>query len=280
LPVLSYHPLSGQIETAHSVSVPQIFDRRLYAARRLKAGRAGSESFLVRQAAESVAERLSAANRQFDRALDLGSRRGSFALLQPLAKEWLRTAAAPGDTDVPLVMDEEALCLAQRSFDLVASVLALHAVNDLPGTLIQIRRVLAPGGLFLAALFGGETLHELRHALAAGEEEIVGGISPRVAPFADVREAGALLQRAGFSDPVADVERLTVRYRSFGTLREDLRAMGETNSLAGRRRSLLSRRVLATAMTQYQSQYGGEEGKLPATFDIIYLTGWAPSANR
>jgi SAM-dependent methyltransferase len=262
------------------MSAPIIFDRKAYAARRLKAGRAGGDSFLVRQAADNLAERLSAVNRCFRRALDLGSRRKSFATLAPLADHWVRTSSAPGGESVSLVADEEFLPFAPHSFDLVTSVLALHAVNDLPGVLIQIRRTLAPDGLFLAALFGGATLCELRHAFAAGEAEVTGGASPRVAPFADVRDMGALLQRAGFALPVSDLERVSARYSSFTTLAEDLRALGETNALAERRRSLLSRRILAAALARYAAQDCDAEGRLCATFDIIYVTGWADDENR
>ncbi|HEX4080644.1 MAG TPA: methyltransferase domain-containing protein [Rhizomicrobium sp.] len=262
------------------MNAPIVFDRKAYAARRLKAARSGGESFLVCQAGDNLAERLSAVNRRFGRALDLSSRCASFALLSPLADQWLRTSAAPGDESVPVVADEEALPFAPHCFDLVTSVLALHAVNDLPGVLIQIRRALVPGGLFLAALFGGATLQELRRAFAAGEAEVTGGASPRVAPFADVRDMGALLQRAGFAMPVSDMERVSVRYRSFTTLVEDLRALGETNALAERRRSLLSRRILAAALAHYAAQAFDAEGRLGATFDIVYVTGWAGDENR
>jgi SAM-dependent methyltransferase len=258
------------------VSAPIIFDRRLYAARRLKAARAGKESFLVRQVGEILAERLVALDRKFPRALDLGSRAESFGLVASLADRWTRTSALRAELDETVVADEEALPFAPASFDLVVSALTLHAVNDLPGTLAQIRRVLSPGGLFLGGLFGGSTLGELRRAFAAGEVETSGGASPRVAPLIDVRDAGALLQRAGFAGPVADVERINVRYRSLATLVDDLRAIGETNALVRRRQSPLSRRTLHAASAHYRERDGDEEGGLRATFDILYLTGWAP----
>jgi SAM-dependent methyltransferase len=260
------------------MNVPIVFDRGLYGARRARAARIPGDDFLVREAGENLAERLSGMTRRFARALDLGSRATSFAILRDFADYWLSTAAAPAPADISLIADEELLPFADRSFDLVASVLTLHATNDLPGALVQIRRTLAPGGVFVCALFGGATLGELRRAFAAGEAEIAGGASPRVAPFADVRDMGALLQRTGFAMPVADVERVTVRYRSFETLARDLRALGETNALAGRSRRPLSRAVLAAALAHYAASDADSEGRLTATFDILYLTGHAPAA--
>lgn len=254
-----------------SLTAPIVFDRRLYAARRARAERAGAASFLVDRAAETIAERLSGMNRRFNRALDLGSRISAFPHIAPYAEEWVRTSLWASAN--MLSADEEALPFAERCFDLVVSVLALHAVNDLPGALLQIRHALAPGGAFLAALFGGETLCELRQALAAGEVEKTGGASPRVAPFADVRDMGALLQRAGFAGPVADLDRVEVRYHSLATLVSDLRAMGETNSLAGRRRNVLARGTVGATLAHYAANYADASG-MNATFDVIYLTGW------
>ncbi len=173
------------------------------------AQRARGDTFLAAEAAEGLAERIGAVNRRFKNAL--GSQRAAAKPCgaRPARRNWTQTA--------PGTADEEALPFAPETFDLIVSVLSLHAVNDLPGALVQIRRALKPDGLFLAALFGGETLHELREAFAAGESETVGGVSPRVSPFADVRDLGGLLQRAGFALPVADVERTTVRYANFET---------------------------------------------------------------
>jgi hypothetical protein len=153
-------------------------------------------------------------------------------------------------------------------------------VNDLPGALIQIRRALKPDGLFVAALFAGDTLKELRESFAAGEEGVSGGVSPRVSPFADVRDLGGLLQRAGFNLPVADTERTTVRYRRFETLVSDLRAAGETNALVQRPRKTLRRDVLAASLAHYKSFHAEEDGRLRATFDIVYLTGWTPHESQ
>jgi SAM-dependent methyltransferase len=202
-------------------------------------------------------------------------------MLKAFAENWVRTSlfqpAPPGEQKT-VVADEEYLPFADAKFDVVTSVLSLHAVNDLPGTLLQIRRLLRPGGLFVAAMFGGATLSELRRAMAAGETDTLGGISPRVAPFADVRDLGGLLQRAGFALPVADVERTTIHYRDFFTLMGDLRALGETNALIQRRTKPLRRSTLSGAIQAYALNDGEDDGRLKATFDIIYLTGWAPES--
>lgn len=221
-----------------------------------------------------LADRLAAVTRKFENALDLSSRAESFEILKPFAAHWARTSLTHSE-DV-IVADEEALPFVPESFDLIVSVLSLHAVNDLPGALLQIRHALKPDGLFLAALFGGETLNELRAAFAKGESDMTGGMSPRIAPFADVRALGALLQRAGFALPVADSERTSVRYSKFETLAADLRALGETNVLTERTRKPLSRAVLAATLAHYQDS----GGKYPATFDIVYLTGWAPHESQ
>lgn len=248
--------------------VPNIFDRKTYALRRAR----GGESFLVRDAAEGLAARLSAVTRRFENGLDLSSREESFAILKPFAANWTRTSLS----GTGVVAEEDALPFAPQSFDLVTSVLSLHVVNDLPGALLQIRQVLKPDGLLLAALFGGETLTELRRAFAAGESEAAGGVSPRVAPFADVRSLGALLQRAGFALPVADSERTNIRYSKFETLVSDLRALGETNALAERRRNFLPRAVLAATLAHLQDA----DGKFPVMFEIVYLTGWSPHESQ
>jgi SAM-dependent methyltransferase len=262
-------------DNSPAMTAPIIFDRGLYAKRRLRAERTDRKSFLVRHAAENLSERIGAAKPRFRSALDLNSRRESFDLLAVHAEDWVRTGLHPRSRAGSLVGDEEALPFARHSFDLVVSVLGLHAVNDLPGALVQIRRTLAPGGLFIAALFGGATLTELRRAFASGEAEETGGASPRVAPFADVRDMGALLQRAGFILPVADVDSLTVRYSAFASVVDDLRALGETNALALGSRRFLLRRALSAALESYR-QNDISDGKLTATFDIIYVTGWAP----
>ena len=220
------------------------------ALHRARARRIGGDAFLEREARSGIAERLAAVKREFARTLEI-------------------------ELD-----GEERLKAEARDYDLVTSVFSLHTVNDLPGVLVQARRALKPDGLFLAALFGGETLTELRQSLAAAEIEVTGGISPRVAPFGDVRDLGGLLQRAGFALPVADVERTVVRYSDFFTLVRDLRVLGETNALAERRRKPMSRAMLAAAMAHYAAKFADPDGKLRATFDIVYLTGWAPHASQ
>jgi SAM-dependent methyltransferase len=253
---------------------PRIFDRQAYRARRTRAASADRDLILIEDSAAQAALRISAINRRFVRALDLHSRALAFPALEPLAETWVRTG---NHSDAPsIASDDEWLPFADESFDLVTSILSLHAVNDLPGTLLQIRRVLKPDGLFIAAMFGGETLKELRVAFAAAEEATLGGISPRVAPFADVRDVGGLLQRAGFALPVADVERTVIRYRELPRLFADLRAIGETNVLADRRPHALSRRTLAAVVHEYQTRFADSEGRFPATFEIVFLTGWAP----
>lgn len=238
-----------------------------------------ADRFLVQEAAGRIAERLGAIQRRFRHGLELSARPECAALLAPFAERWTRIAPAPA-TAADTLADEEALPFAPESFDLVVSVLSLHAVNDLPGALVQIRRVLKPDGLFLAALFGGETLRELRAAFGAGEMQVLGGVSPRVAPFGDVRALGALLQRAGFALPVADSDRTTVNYREFRTLVRDLRAMGETNVLVQRDARPLRREVLAATLANYAANHADPDGRLTATFDVVYLTGWAPHESQ
>ena len=179
-----------------------------------------------------------------------------------------------------LVADEERLPFAPQSFDLAVSLLSLHWTNDLVGALVQIRRALKPDGLLIAALFGGATLTELRQSLLQAEAEISDGAGPRVSPFADALDAAGLLQRAGFALPVSDVDRITVRYDHPLKLMADLRAMGEASALADRPRRALSRRVLARMSDIYAERFGLEDGRVPATFELITLTGWAPHASQ
>jgi SAM-dependent methyltransferase len=245
---------------------PRLFDRSTVLRNRNRAEKIGGDTFLLREAADGIAERLAAVNRRFKHGLAVESR----ANRDLDVRDW----AEAGQDENDALADEP------TSFDLAVSVLALHRVNDLPGVLAQIRRALKPDGLFLAALFGGDTLSELRDSFAAAESMSTGGISPRVAPFADVRDLGGLLQRAGFALPVADVERTTVHYRGFGSLVHDLRAHGETNALVERSRKPLSRVALAALRAHYAAHYSDTDGRLRATFDIIYLTGWAPHESQ
>ena len=258
---------------------PLIFDRKLLRLRQARARKLGPVTFLVEQVVQDLADRLRAVVRTFPIAVDLGT--PGDALQRALAQEaaigrlvWMQARA--GEADCAVVADEEMLPFADASIDLAVSALALHTVNDLPGTLVQVRRALKPDGLFLAALLAGDTLTELRQSFALAETELEGGVSPHVAPFADVRELGALLQRAGFALPVADVDRVTVRYSSVFNLMHDLRGMGATNVLLERRRQPL-RRATLLRMAQL---YADPDGKLRATFDIVWLSGWAPHASQ
>jgi SAM-dependent methyltransferase len=252
------------------MSHPLIFDRKLLRARIARAAMLGPATFLLDRIADDMAERLSVVLRKFERAADLGT--PTDAVRRALAGQVGMIAA--------VVADEEALPFRDASLDLVVSALSLQFVNDLPGTLVQIRRALKPDGLFLAAMIGGETLSELRESFAAAEAEIEGGVSPRVAPFADLRDLGALLQRAGFALPVTDVERLTVRYASPFALMQDLRKMGATNVLVERRRTPLKRATLRRMAELYAERFADADGRVRATFEIVWLSGWAPHVSQ
>lgn len=265
---------------------PTIFDRPLLRARQRRARMAGAATFLLDHVAAELAERLAAVLRTFDVAVDLGTPTDAVRrAIAPGGKVATLIAAEPsavrGDSRFPQVAaDEEALPFADASLDLVVSALALQWVNDLPGTLIQIRRALRPDGLLLAALLAGDSLMELREAFAAAESEIEGGLSPRVAPFADLRELGALMQRAGFALPVVDSDRLTVRYESAFALMRDLRAMGATNVLTERRRMPLKRATLLRMASIYAERFADADGRVRATFEIAWLSGWSPHESQ
>ncbi len=239
--------------------------------------------FLRVRAAEDAADRLAAILRRFDVAVDMGSGGAlepALAGMGALSNIGLlircdAVAARLGASGARAVIDEEALPFAPASLDLVVSTLALHWTNDLVGALVQIRRTLRPDGLFIGSLFGGATLTELRQSLVIAEDEVHGGAGPRVSPFADGFDGGALLQRAGFALPVSDVDRITVRYDSPLALMADLRAMGETNALMERPAGALSRAVLARMLAVYAERFALSDGRIPATFEIITLTGWA-----
>jgi SAM-dependent methyltransferase len=261
---------------------PIIFDRKLLRARRRRAERQGASDFLVERVAEDIAERLAVVLRQFDVAVDLGT--PGDAVRRALAasgKVGTIVAASPFATGpLAVVADEEALPFRDGAIDLMVSALSLQFANDLPGALVQIRRALRPDGLFLAALAGGDTLTELRQAFAEAEAEVEGGISPRVAPFADLRDLGALLQRAAFALPVADVDRITVRYASPLALMQDLRRMGATNALTERRRKPLRRATLMRMIEIYGERFADADGRVRATFEIVWLSGWAPHESQ
>ncbi|HVY58265.1 MAG TPA: methyltransferase domain-containing protein [Xanthobacteraceae bacterium] len=267
------------------MSAPVVFDRPLLRRHRRRARALGPATFLLDRAADELAERLAAVVRTFDHAVDLGT--PTDALRTRLAGRLGLGAVIGVGSDLEsdgarprVVADEEALPFAEGSLDLVVSALALQSVNDLPGTLLQVRRALKPDGLFLAAMLGGATLTELRQSFAAAETEVEGGVSPRVFPFADVRDMGALLQRAGFALPVTDVDRLTVRYASPFVLMQDLRRMGATNALHERRHTPLRRATLMRMAEIYAERFADPDGRVRATFEIVWLSGWAPHPDQ
>lgn len=267
----------------------KVFDRSLLDRRRRRAiarPSAGGAGFLLDAVAGELVDRLSLVERRFAVAVELAGHTGRLAALLSASPQvdmlvrLERDEAFLSGAGLGVVADEEALPLGGDSVDLILSPLSLHLTNDTPGALVQAARALRPDGLFLAALLGGETLHELRSALLAAEIEIEGGASPRVAPFVDVRDAGALLQRAGFALPVADQDRLTVRYPSMFELMADLRAMGMANMLVERRRIPSRRRFFFRAAEIYRDRFSDADGKVRATFDIVYLSGWKPHESQ
>lgn len=264
---------------------PMVFDRRLLRSRWRRAVALGPATFLLGRVAEDLADRLAPVLRHFDLALDLGTPtpavRSALAQSGKVGAVIAANAITPAtDVSLTVVADEEALPFREASLDLVVSALALQFVNDLPGTLVQIRRALRPDGLLLAALLGGETLTELRTTFAQAEAEMENGISPRVAPFVDLRDLGALLQRAGFALPVTDVDRVIVRYASPIDLMHDLRRMGATNILSERRRRPLRRTTLARMVEVYGERFADPDGRIRATFEIVWLSGWAPHESQ
>lgn len=265
---------------------PDLFDFAALGARRdraMRLGFAGGADFLWREVAGLLAERLSIVTREFPRAALIGTGAGVIGDALGVGRVGLvrldpspAMAAASGAE----VLAGETLPLEPGSLDLVVSAFLLHALNDPVGHLIQMRRALKPDGLMLATLFGGQTLTELRASLAEAEVECEGGLSPRVAPMAEIRTLGGLLQRAGYAMPVADSERLVVTYATPLHLMRELRAMGETNILAARRRQPMRRATLMRACEIYARHFGGADGRVRATFEVVFLTGWAPGPGQ
>jgi SAM-dependent methyltransferase len=254
-------------------TAPVLFDRTLLRARQDRALRIGAATFLLDRVAEDMAERLHAVLREFNSAVDIGTpgdrvRNALVGRLNQLFR-----------VDLP-EQESEPLPLQPASLDLVVSALAFQFVNDLPGVLAQIRRALRPDGLLLAAMIGGDTLTELRQSFAAAEAELEGGVSPRVAPFADLRDIGALLQRAGLALPVTDVDRIIVRYDDAFALMQDLRRMGATNILLERRRTPTRRATMLRMAQIYGERFADADGRIRATFDVIWLSGWAPHESQ
>jgi SAM-dependent methyltransferase len=256
--------------TSNSNAAPKLFDRALLAKRQERARKLEPATFLLDRVVADMEERLSAVTREFADAADIwtpgegvsfGARFKSFARI------------APPDA-------QEVLDLQPESLDLALSALAFQFVNDLPGVLAQIRRALRPDGLLLAAMIGGDSLTELRQSFAAAEAELEGGVSPRVAPFADLRDIGSLLQRAGLALPVTDVDRVVARYDNALALMADLRRMGATNILFERRRGPTRRATMLRMAQVYGERFADADGRIRATFDIIWLSGWAPHESQ
>ncbi len=275
----------------------QPFDRHILRLRRDRVSQLSKHAnFLFIEAAEMLADRLSDIRRAFPRTLILGGREGTLArtlhgrggietLFQTdLSPRMVQQARVSHTDQIPssffLVVDEEFLPFAPHTFDLVLCPLNLHWVNDLPGTLAQIRTILKPDGLFLANMLGGETLTELRHAWMEAEIAIEHGAGIRVSPFADLRDAAGLLQRAGFALPVADSDTLTIQYQNALSLMRDIQKMGESNNAVERRRTPTRRETLMQAASCYADLYATPDGHIPATFQILTLTGWAPDSSQ
>src|SRR5215475_3929280 len=250
-------------------ATPTLFDRALLLQRQNRARKLEPATFLLDRVREDMAERLSAVKRDFADAADIWTPDAGFSPSGPF-KSFHHIAPAV----------DEAVPLAPASLDLALSALAFQFVNDLPGVLAQIRRALKPDGLLLAALIGGDTLTELRQCFAAAEAECEGGVSPRVEPFADLRDIGALLQRAGLALPVTDVDRVVVRYDSAFALMADLRRMGAANILIERRRTPTRRATMLRMAQIYAERFADPDGRIRATFDVIWLSGWAPHESQ
>jgi len=250
---------------------PVLFDRALLRLRQDRARRLGPATFLLDRVAEDLKERLHAVLRDFTDVADIGT--PGEAVRRSLSGRFKSVA----HIELP---ENEALPLEPGSLELAVSALAFQFVNDLPGVLAQLRRALKPDGLLLAAMIGGDTLNELRQSFAAAEAECEGGVSPRVAPSVDLRDLGSLLQRAGFALPVTDVDRVVVRYDSAFALMADLRRMGATNVLVERRRTPTRRATLARMAEVYGERFADADGRIRATFDVIWLSGWAPHESQ
>lgn len=266
-----------------------LFDLELITARRERAMRnlQSGGDFLLNIVADELAERLSVVERQFDQAVELHGATGSTAAramatgrIGSMARLETHDVFAAAENGIDTQAGLEEVPLEDQSVNLILSPLALHITNDTPGMLVRMRRALKPDGLLLAAIPGAGTLQELREVLLAAEAEIYGGASPRVIPFADVRDVGGLLQRAGFALPVIDAENYTVRYDTIFDLMRDLRAMGMANPLTGRSRVPLTRRFFMRAAELYAERFSDPDGRIRATFSIIYVSGWAPHESQ
>jgi SAM-dependent methyltransferase len=253
-------------------ATPILFDRALLRVRQARARQQGEVTFLLDRVAEDMADRLAAVTRDFTEVADIWS--PGEVLRAPLADRFKSVAQIAPDSG------SEVLSLQPASLDLAVSALAFQFVNDLPGVLAQIRRALRPDGLLLAAMLGGDTLTELRQSFAAAEAECEGGVSPRVAPSADLRDIGHLLQRAGLALPVTDVDRVVVRYDNAFALMHDLRRMGATNILVERRRKPTRRATMLRMAQIYSERFADPDSRIRATFDIVWLSAWAPHESQ
>jgi SAM-dependent methyltransferase len=262
---------SRMARSRENTAAPVLFDRALLRARQRRALRIGPATFLLDRVTQDMAERLHAVLRDFADAADIWT---PGEVLREAARGRFKTVTRIG------LDNSEELPFQPESLDLAVSALAFQFVNDLPGVLAQIRRALRPDGLMLAAMIGGDTLTELRQSFAAAEAECESGASPRIAPFADLRDIGALLQRAGFALPVTDVDRVVVRYDSALALMVDLRRMGATNILLERRRTPTRRATLLRMAQIYGERFADPDGRIRATFDIVWLSGWAPHESQ
>lgn len=243
---------------------PRLTDRKALELHRGRAARK-PEFFLLNEAAADLEERLAEVKKTFTKTAIVGGLRVPFEAILP---------------DAVSTIDNETLGLGRSQHDLVVHAMALHWADDPVGQLVQSRLALKPDGLFVAVFFGGQTLHELRTSLAQAETQVSGGLSPRVLPMGELRDLGGLLQRAGFALPVADNRTITVRYKKLADLVRDLRGMGETNALSTRHRTLANRRLFAEAETQYRTHFSDSDGYLLATFEFVFLTGWAPHESQ
>lgn len=267
-----------------------VFDRRLLSQRRDRAAaRWDDYGFLVQETAERLAERLEDVTRSFTSVLDLGCHGGEMAALlsqRPGLERFVQCDLSPAmaarakGRAPTVVADEEGLPFGDKAFDLVVSNLSLHWVNDLPGAFLQVRKSLQDDGLFAGCLLGGETLRELRSCLIEAEMELEGGVSPRVSPFAQIKDVGDLLRRAGLTMPVVDSDIITIDYENPMRLLDDLRGMGESNLVKERRKTFMRRQTLFSALQRYQEHFALPNGRFRATFEVIFFVAWTPHPNQ
>jgi SAM-dependent methyltransferase len=284
LPLVAYgHAILILMKEPMQNQPPLIFDRHALKLHRERARKHfAAHSFLHQRIVDDLVDRLETIKRSFEHGVAVGPGASLLpaALTKPCNVQHLQVSDPVNSSVNDLDVDEAELPFAPASLDLYISLMSLHLINDLPGTLMQIRQALKPDGLFIGVLPGEETLTELKQALYKAEAEISGGVSPRVIPFAAIKDLGGLLQRAGFALPVADIDSVKVHYRSPFTLLQDLRGMGETNILANRHKKTLRRDVLTRAMQIYVDDFSDQDQKATATFDLITITGWAPHESQ